>query len=138
VTYRIHICITKMLRHWPPCVILEKSSCFRYKGILSLYTPNTIESHDTCIGLRKRCGIVNVIYYRGSSLGSGLSIGFADSSGPYLSYAVNKHKLMTINTLFITNPFFNNNKHNKRKYMFWKRLHKMCWPSKKGVKGVPY
>ena len=76
-----------------------------YKEKLSLYTPNTITSHDTCKGLRKSCGMVNVIKYRGLTSGSGLFSGFAGSSATYLSYTVNKHKSMIVNTLFVTNPF---------------------------------
>ena len=60
-----------MLWHWPLCAISEKYSCFMYKGKLSLYTPNTIASHDTCKGLRKSCGMVNVIRYKGLTSGSG-------------------------------------------------------------------
>jgi len=94
-----------MSRHWPPCAILERSSCFMYKGKLSLYTPNIVKSHDTYKGLRKSCGIINAIWYRGSSSGFDLFIGFVDPSTPYLSYTVNKHKSMIVNTLFVTNPF---------------------------------
>ena len=126
-----------MLRHWSLCAISERSSCFMYKRTLSLYTPNTVESNDTCIGLRKSSRIINVIWYRGSSSGFGLSTGFASPLALSLSYTVNKHKSMTINTLFVTN-LFNNNKHNKRKYMFWKRLYNMCQPNKEDVKGLPH
>ena len=94
-----------MLRHWPLCAISEKSSYFMYKGTSSLYTPNTVESHDTCIGLRKSYWIIIVIWYRGSSSGSDPFIGFVSPSGSYLSYTVNKHKSMTINTLFVINLF---------------------------------
>ena len=67
--------------------------------------PNTVASHDTCKGLRKRCGIVNVIWYSGSSSSSGLSTSFIGPSAPWFSYTVNKNKSMTVNTLFITNLF---------------------------------
>ena len=99
-----------MLRHWPPCVISKISSCFMYKRMSSLYTLNTVESHVTWIGLRKSCRIVNVIWYRGSSLGSSLSIGFAS---PCLSYTVHKHNSMTVNTLFVTNTTKGNTYYKK-------------------------
>ena len=94
-----------MLRPWQSCAILERSSCFIYKGKLSLYTPNTIASHNTCKGLRKSYAMVNVIRYRGSTSRSDLSTGFSGPSSPYLSCTINKHKWMAINTLFVTNPF---------------------------------
>ncbi|RZB86556.1 Retrovirus-related Pol polyprotein from transposon TNT 1-94 [Glycine soja] len=53
----------------------HRSSCFIYKGKLSLYTPNTIASHNTCKGLRKSYAMVNVIRYRGSTSRSNLSTG---------------------------------------------------------------
>jgi len=40
--------------------------------------------------------------YKGLTSGSEISIGF---NSPCLSYTVNKHKWMTVNTLFVTNPF---------------------------------
>ena len=122
-----------MLRYWSSCAILERSSCFMYKGKLSLYTPNTITSHDTCKGLRKSYMMVNVIKYRGSTLGSGLSAGFIDPSVLCLSYTVNKHNWMIVNTLFVTNFLLIILKNNNMKYLFWKTLHKMCRPSKEGV-----
>ena len=131
MTYWIHNCIIEMVRHWPPCAILERSSCFMYEGKLSLYTSNTVASHDTCKGLRKSYGMINVIRYRGSTSGS--------TSTPYLSYTINKHKLMTINTLLVTNPFFLIIfRNNKMKYMFWKMFYKMCRPSKEGIKCLPH
>jgi len=92
-----------MVRHWPPCAISERASCFMYKGKLSLYTRNTVASHYTCKALKKSCRMVNVIRYRGSTSRSNLSIGFVSPSAPCLSYTVNKHKWMAINTLFVTN-----------------------------------
>ena len=123
-----------MIKHWPPCAISERSPYFMYKGKLSLYTPNTLASHDTCKGLRKICGMINVIRYRGSTLGSDLSTGFTGSSTSCLSYIVNKHKRMTLKALFVTNIFFIILKNNKMKYLFWKTLYKMCRPSKESVK----
>ena len=130
----IHNCITEMLRHWPPSAISKRSSWFMYKGKLSLYTLNTVTSHDTCNGLRKSCWMVNAIRYRRSTSGSSLSTSFVGPLAPCLSYTVNKHKWMIVNTLFVTNPFLRILKNNKMKYMFWKRLYKICRPSKKGVK----
>ena len=108
-----------------------------YKGKLSLYTPNTVASHDTCNGLRKSHGMVNVIRHRGSTSGSDLSAGFAGPLAPYLFYTVNKHKWMTVNTLIVTNPFLTILKSNKMKYLVWQMLYKMCRPSNKGVKCLP-
>ena len=87
-----------------------------YKGTLSLYNPNNVASHDICIGLRKSCMIINVIWYKGSSSGSNLSTGFVSPFGTYLSYTVNKHKSMTVNTLFVTYPFLIIINTTKRKY----------------------
>ena len=89
-----------------------------YKGKLSLYTLNMIASFGTYKGLRKTSGMVNVITYMGLTSGSNLSAGFAGPSTPCLSYTVNKHKSMTIKTLFVKNPFFIILKNNKMKYLF--------------------
>ena len=138
MTYKIHNCIAKMLRHWPLYVISNRSSCFMYMGKLSLYTPNTIASHITCNDFRKSCGIVNVIRYRGSTSGFSLSVGFVDPSAPYLSCTVNKHNLMTVKTLIGKNHFLIIVKRNKMKYMFWETFDKMYRPSKEGVKCLPF
>ena len=105
MTYIIQICIIEMLRRWLLFAISERSSSLMYKGKLSVYTPNMVTSHDTCKGLRKSHGMVFAIRYRGSTSQSSLSISFDDPSIPYLFYTVNKHKWMTINTLFVSNPF---------------------------------
>ena len=136
MTYIIHNCIIEMLRHWPSWAILERSSCFMYNEKLSLYTPNTVASHDTCNGLRKSCGMINVIRYRGSTSGSDTSTAFTGPSTPYLSYTINKHKWMIVKTWFVKNPFLIILK--KMNYLFWKRLFKMCWSSKEGVKCLPH
>ena len=127
-----------MFKHWPLCVISPRSSCFMYKGILSLYTPNIIAFHDTCIGLRKSFGIIKVIYYMGSSSGSSLSTGFFDFFDTCLSYTVNKHKLMIVKTLFWSNPFLITINTTKRKYIFFKRVYKFFWPCNKGIQGLPH
>jgi len=107
-----------MLKHWSPCPISKRSSCFMYKDKLSLCTPNTVASHDTwnihpkyssiprhLKGSRKSYGMVNVIRYKGSTSGSDLSTGFDGLLGPCLSYMVKKYKWMIVNTLFVTNHF---------------------------------
>ena len=97
-----------------------------YKETLSLYTPNIVASHNSCIGLRKSCGIINVIWYMRSSSGSSLLIGFIDPFGTCLSYIVNKHKSMTVNTLFLMNHFLITINTTKRKYFFLKKGCKRC------------
>jgi len=127
-----------MLRHWALCDISERSLCFMYKEKFSLYTLNTVVSHDICNNLRKNCGMINVIRYKGSILRSDLSTGFVGPLPPCLSYTVNKHKRMTVKILFVTNTFLIILKNNKMEYLIWKRFYKMCQPSKKGVKCLPH
>ena len=100
-----------------------------------MYTTNIVASHDTYIGLRKSYGVINAIWYMRLSSGSDLSAGFIGLFGTCLSYTVNKHKLTTINILFVTNPFLTQQKHIP---FFLKRSLKMFQPSKEGVKGLPH
>ena len=57
-----------------------------------------------------------------SSSCSGLSTSFVNPFGTCLSYTVNKHKSMIVNTLFVRNHFFNNNKHNNKEIPFLKKV----------------
>ena len=104
-----------MFKHWPSHTISPSSSCFMYKGALSLYIPSIVAPHNTYIGLRKSCGIIDVIWYMGPSSGFGLSTSFIGPFCTYLSYIVNKHKSMTVN-----------NKNNKNKIPFSEKSYTRC------------
>jgi len=58
----------------------------------------------------------------GSSSGSGLSTGFVGPFCTCLSYIVNKHKSMTLNTLFVMNHILIIINATKRKNIFLKKV----------------
>ena len=110
-----------MFIHWLPCAISPRCPCFMYKEYYHC-TPQ-----DTCIGLRKSCRIIKVIWYMGSSSGFSLSTGFFDFFGTSSSRTVNKHNLMIVKTLFWSNHFLLNNKQNKKEIPFSEKGFTRCF-----------
>ena len=76
-------------------------------------------------------------WYMRLSSSSGLSTSFVGPFGTYLSYIVNKHKSMVVNTLFVINPFLIIINTTKRKYLFWKSCTRCVSQARKVLKACP-